>query len=250
MTQKELNRQYQDQLNRLRRQERRMRERGYTFETEEGDYIGFVPQKILQRPTAASIRKLERIRGKVFYEEGSFVDPYTGELMSAAEGRKAEFKRAAEKREKTRKIGITPPAPTPPSGPPAEPPSGGMSSDEIRSAVVSLLQYSSGLAEYGGWINDKGKGRGIGGIRYTDFAKRNIAEIETMMRGMLNDELQLAWDMIVSRVESQMAYEAFGGGLGNDAKSAVAEFKSWTQYFQETVEIIKSALTDAVLAFS
>lgn len=248
MTQNELNRLYRRELRRLALQERRMRQRGYSFEREDGDYVGFVPQTLLQRPSAASIRKLKKISGAAFYERGFFVDPYTGELMSAAAGRKAELKRSAEKGIKTKKEKSAMVAPAPVPSP--EPPIGAMTSDEIRRSVVEMLEYSSGLAEYGGWINDRGRGRGVGGIRYTDFVKRKIAEIEMMMRGMSSDELELAWSMIVGRIESQMVYEPFGGGLGNDAKNAVSEFKSWSQNFQEAAEIVKSALTDAVLAFS
>lgn len=245
MTQKELNRQYRDQLNRLRRQERRMMLRGYSFEDEDGDYVGFVPQKTLIRPTAASIRKLKKITGSEFYKRGSFVDPYSGELFSAKEGRRIEIRN----RGKGPKVPTPEPRPEPPTEPTPEPPSGGMSAVEIRSAIIDLLEYSSGLADYGGWINDRHKGR-ISGIKYSDLVKRKIAEIQTTIRGMRNDALNLAWDMIVARVESQMAYEGLGGGLGNDAKSAAAEFKKWSQHFIETVEIIKEALTDAVLALS
>lgn len=89
---------YSKQVKRIKSWIRRAEKRGYDVDREKID-------KILQRPkrvTGGSVRKLEKLTPDKLYGYATYTDPFTGEILTSAQGRRHEREIAAQKARATR----------------------------------------------------------------------------------------------------------------------------------------------------
>lgn len=235
---------YNKQLTRLRRQEARMRARGYVFESDTGAYRGFVPQERPERITAASVRKLERITSEEYYRNARYVDPSTGEVISGAEGRRREASFAAQKAAETRRKRKTTPEPDW-TIEPSEPPVEDEASDWVPTVedVKDTIKLISQLVEYGGWIQDEKRGHYLGGT-YRSKVEKDLVEIEGRWRGITDSEKVLIGRKIQSFLEGYLyGYEptAFKAG------GAAAEFMAASEQYETFITTLYDAMSSAYM---
>ena len=88
-------REYAKQVRRIKSAVKRAEKRGYIFND---DIIPQTPNRI----TKKAIQKLQEMTAQKLYEKAQYIVQETGEMLSGAEGRKIERKKAAKKAQQTR----------------------------------------------------------------------------------------------------------------------------------------------------
>lgn len=92
MADKDIIKKYRQQQNRIKRFINKAEERGYRFEFE----MPKQPKKI----TEASVRKLKKIDSEYLYNRATYLDEFTGKVVSGNEGQKIERKLSQNSRKK------------------------------------------------------------------------------------------------------------------------------------------------------
>lgn len=231
--QQQRRREYREQINRLRRQQRRMEARGYKFFTDPD----FIPNVVPESVTKRDVDRLRRISAAQFYSVAHYVDDTTGEVISALEGRRMERSargiKAAETRRRNKEaergwFGDVGPdwVPTPPKAPDVE-------------LLISFLKEASQLLKYGGWIRDENKGRFNGGS-YKLFVDEAIITIRQRYNG-LTDYQKFA---VKNRIATIMESEFYKYIHEIAVADTVLAFNSVSTDFRRMVDDINQALTD------
>lgn len=240
--QRDNRRAYNKQLARLRRQEARMRARGYVFESDTGAYRGFVPQERPDRITAASVRKLERITSEEYYKRARYIDPSTGEVISGLEGKKREASAAAYKAAETRKAKKlakpTEPEPEYEIKPAPSAPITAKTEVPLIEEFIALIKSESQLKEYGGWILDEYKGGSKG--PYHKRVKEFITKAEIMLKGLSEDGLIQLKNELQHYFDSIQPYESSAVKV-----NTMDSFKSASESFSEFMSAFESAIVTA-----
>lgn len=221
--QEQRQREYRQQIARLKRQYRRMKDRGYSFP---GGRPPFIPRTIPDHVTKRDVDRLRAITAAHFYRYARYLDPMTGEVITGHQRRDAERKASAQRAAATRKMNkqadidwisqrfeLQPPTPPPPP------------SDQ---ALVQFLREASNLVEFGGWIRDQAKGRFEGGD-YRQFVYDRIDEIANSYRGLTYSQKFVFQQQLAKIIESFVyVYQTalLAENTVNTFNSASAEFKS------------------------
>lgn len=227
---------YRAQIARLKRQYRRMKDRGYSFPAGRPP---FIPRTIPGHITKRDVDRLRAITAPHFYQYAKYVDPATGEVLTGHQRRDEERKASAQRAAETRKanaqadidwISQTIDLPAPPPPPPP--------SDQ---ALVHFLREASNLIEFGGWIRDQTKGKYKGGS-YRSFVYDTIDEIVNSYRGLAYHQKFVLQQQLAKIIEGY-AYVYQTALL---AQNTVDAFNSATAEFESLTDNIRAALLIAI----